>query len=75
MKTKQGKNNCIWRLHQSWLAIPFIITAVLFNVVSSNAQTSPNGDWTDGFDNDTSGARHSTASWIYWYNRIRNCVT
>ena len=68
MKTRQKKNNCIWRLNQAWLAIPFIITAVLFNVASSNAQTSPNGDWTDGFDNDTSGAQDSTASWIYWYN-------
>jgi len=43
--------------------VGFALTAA-----TSHAQTQPPGDWTDGFDNSTSGAQDSTASWIYWYN-------
>ena len=70
MKTKQNNKGGIRQPNQSWLAalIIAVFALILSSVVSSNAQTSPNGDFTDGFDNSTSGAQDSTAGWIYFYN-------
>jgi hypothetical protein len=70
MKTKQDNKSGACRPNQSWLAvlITAVFTLILSSVVSSNAQTSPNGDYINGFDNSTSGADNSTAGAGYWFN-------
>lgn len=44
------------------------LASLALTSANSNAQTQPPGDFLNGFDNNTSGAANSTASWIYWYN-------
>ena len=44
------------------------LASLALTTATSNAQTQPPGDVVNGFDNATSGAANSTASWIYWYN-------
>ena len=62
------KKNTLNLLRSSagWLVT--VVAGLSLTATSSQAQTQPPGDWTDGFDNSTSGAQDSTASWIYWYN-------
>jgi hypothetical protein len=45
-----------------------LVTTLFLGVLDGQAQTTPNGDFTDGFDNDTVGVQDSAASWTYWYN-------
>jgi hypothetical protein len=70
MKTKQDNKSVTCQPNQSWLAalIIAVFALILSSVVSSNAQTSPNGDFVNGFDNSTSGVQDSTAGSGYWFN-------
>jgi len=63
---KNTLNLRLLRSSAAWLGA--VVVGLSLTATSSQAQTQPPGDWTDGFDNSTSGAQDSTASWIYWYN-------
>jgi hypothetical protein len=66
MKTQQNNQGGIFQRNWHALLLATIIPTML--TFSSQAQTSPSGDFTDGFDNNTSSTQDSTAGWAYFYN-------